>query len=352
MKTHITLMEGDTSSTKHYTIVDGQARPGQVKQAYFHDSWTIPIENLADLYDVIATARANPRMYIIRAQGLDDVQCRVRRRLLCDQSPDAHFYEMPTAWICCDFDKYEVPPSIDPRSPDAIEYLIDTILPAEFRNASYIYQWSSSAGLDYEGRPVKPGTNVHLFFYLDRALYNTELEAWFSKQIKEGFDGSTFRTVTPIFVGNHIVRDPAIVDTIPDADKFGIVAKRHDQVRVPVIKILPKPTRSQDTVPIETSDKILQTLRDIGAIYKRGSNYLSLKHPQERTPGGWYLWYNKPQIIHHPGHKAKRVDRWIKEFYGIDVDIEFEDARRPAVGHAQTKAANTRNENNLFGGKQ
>ena len=289
-------------------------------------------------------------MYIIRAQGLDDIQCRVRRRLLNDENPDAHFYEMPTAWICCDFDKYEVPPSINPRSAEAIEYLIETILPTEFKNVSYIYQWSSSAGLDYQGHPVKAGTNVHLFFYLDRAVFNTELEAWFSRQIKDGFDGSTFRTVTPIFVGNHIVRDPDIEDAIPDADKFGIVAKRHIEVHVPAIKMLPRPAASADLLPAETSDKILQTLKDLGAIYKRTGGWIKLKHPLERTAGDWHIRPSTPQVVHHHVHKSKRVDRWLKDFYGFDLDIDFNDSRSPRAGFAQQQAMNTRNENKLFGG--
>ena len=205
-KSHITLMLGDTPSTKHYKIEKGVALAGKVKTSYYHNSVTVEITNLCDLYEQLATVRENPSAFVIRGAGVEPAQIRVLRRM----SEPENFKEEPTAWICCDFDKYEVPQSMNRTSLDAIEYLIETVLPAPFRNATYIYQWSSSAGLEYNKVPIKQGTNVHLFFYLDRALLNTELKAWFDKQYKEGFDLSTFNTITPIFVGNHIVKDEDI----------------------------------------------------------------------------------------------------------------------------------------------
>ena len=127
----------------HTKIENGVATSGKVKTSYYHDSATVRIENLCDLYERLAFVRQDPNAFIIRAAGIHDAQRRVLRRL----SEPENFKEEATAWVCLDFDKYEVPPSIERTSQDAIEYLIETILPAPFRNVSYIYQWSSSAGL-------------------------------------------------------------------------------------------------------------------------------------------------------------------------------------------------------------
>lgn len=317
--THLTIMIGDTPSTKHYKIEKGVATAGKVKTSYYHDSATVSIENLSDLYEQLAFIRQDANAFIVRAAGTEPAQHRVLRRL---NEPE-NFKEQATAWVCLDFDKYEVPVSIERVSPDAIEYLIETILPVSFRNVSYIYQWSSSAGLEYNGVPVKTGTNVHLFFCLDRALLNTELKAWFQKQIKEGFDESTFNTITPIFVGNHIVKDDGITDIIPEHEKFGIVCKKSDTVRVPNIRAFVAPVQSGTLLSADTTNEILLTLNSMNAIYHRGANWIKLKHPGERTPGDWFVKPSSPTVVHHHVKKSMRIDRWIKEFYGIDVDIEF-----------------------------
>ena len=81
------------------------------------------------------------------------------------------------------------------------------------------------------------------------------------------------------------------------------------------------------------------------AIYGRRSGWILLKHPKERTPGDWHLKANSPQVIHHHVHKSMRIDRWIKEFYGIEKKFnfpKFNDSR------AHKYARNITNNNNLY----
>jgi hypothetical protein len=327
---HITIMSGDTPSVKHYRIVDGTCKKGDVDQAYNHNSQTVDINNLADLYDVLALVREDCNRYVIRARGVYDEQDGVRRTKLSEDQPDGNFYEDPTSWICCDFDKYEVPDTIPRTSLEAIEWLIENELPREFHNVSYIYQWSSSAGLEYGGEPIKEGTNVHLFFWLNRGLLNTELEEWFQPQISRGFDSSTFRTVTPIYVGSHVVCDVGIVDTIPEPDKFGIVGKTEYEVIVPTITIKPKSVVTQ-VFDMDLNNEILNKLNEIGAIYRKSGGWIKLKHPMERTKGDWHIKPNSPQVIHHHVKNSMRVDKWIREFYGLVVKFNFPDNRPQSI---------------------
>lgn len=329
MKTHITILEGDKPSTKHYTINSetNTAEKGKVSTSYLHNSVTTEIENLADLYTVLESVRTNPNAFIIRGKGVNDMQKDIRRT----KEDPQNFIEEPTAWVCLDFDEWilksdeessaKANVQIDLYAPPrhhhaAIEHIIQWDLPKEFRNASYIYQWSSSAGLEYEGKPVKKGTNLHLFFMLDRALIERELIAWL-ENISPKFDTSVFRTVTPIFVGNHITKDERIVDVIEDSRKFGVVVK--DQLEVPVPDIEIKEQHiNLDSISFETTNDILQKLQEVGAVYRRTGSWIKLKHPGEKTPGDWFVKYSNPTWVGHHVKKSMPITEWLKEFYGID----------------------------------
>jgi hypothetical protein len=323
---HITIMTGDQPSIKKYKIVDNKCEKGQVDQAFLHDSITVDVENLVDLYDVLSLVREDSRRYVIRGRGVDSDQSDVRRLKFSEDTPDGHFWEDYTSWICLDFDKYEVPANISRTSIEAIEWLIQNELPKEFHDVAYIYQWSSSAGLEYNNEAIKDGTNVHLFFWLDRGLLNDELTTWFEPEILKGFDSSTFRTVTPIFVGSYVEKDLTIIDVIPEDEKFGIIAKSHFEVTVPNIQSRPKQVINQ-VVDIDLNHEILAKLKEIGSVYKRSGGWIKLKHPLEKTKGDWHIKPDSPQVVHHHVKKSMRVDKWIKEFYGLDAKFKFADNR-------------------------
>lgn len=315
---HVTIMVGDQPSTKHYTVDTETDRPrkGQVKTSYYHDSYTVPVNNLADLYEVIESVRENPNAFIIRGHGKELEQNHVLRRL---EDP-ANFHEVATQWICCDFDA-EITPVLDPNSLEAIEWLIWNKLPEQFRNVDCIFQWSNSAGLSYKGHSVKEGTNVHLFFWLSRPLSNTELKQWFKPQHEEGFDISTFNTVTPIFVGSHIVRETGIEDLIPSQNKFGILPYARGLVQVPEIDVntVENFILKGMEMPEDTISDIMRQLYSLGAIYKSTGGWYKLKHPREKTPGDWHIRKTDPTLVHHHVHKSKRIDNWIRDFYGVEA---------------------------------
>lgn len=322
MKTHITVLEGDKASTKHYTIdpdTDSAAK-GKVSTSYLHNSVTVEIENLADLYEVIESTRKNPHAFIIRGRGVEDVQVGVRRT----KEDPQNFVEAPTAWVCLDFDNWDADIEGQPvirTSQQAIENIIARDLPAQFHNVSYIYQWSSSAGLEYKKRPVKAGTNVHLFFMLDRALGDVELKNWLGTAIGPAFDTSTFRTITPIFVGSHVVVDPRIQDVIDS--KFGIVVKDQVEVIVPEID-QPVAHVAAPGLDMETTNEIIAKLTEVGAVYKRSGSWLKLRHPREKTPGDWFVKMSNPSWVGHHVKRAMPVSQWLYEFYGVEFDYTQE----------------------------
>lgn len=322
-------MVGDKPSTKRYTINPESDYPekGAIQKSYYHDCYELPVNNLADLYDQILIARNTKNGYIIRGKPQQEYQSKIRCKLWLDENKtQPNLAESGSAWVCLDFDKAETPEELDRNSIEAIEFLIDNNLPKVFKNTSFIYQWSASAGLEYRGQEIKPGTNVHLFFYLDKLVTNTQFKFWFNKQIsKENFDPSTFNTVLPIFVNSDVIKDIRIIDTIPDEAKYGIVLKDHDIVKVPTIKpILKKPMTATQSINVNSQNEILQELNSSGAIYLKGQGYYKLWHNGESSKGDWFVYTANLAVVHHHVKKSMRIDKWLKEFWGVESKVKFE----------------------------
>lgn len=326
MRSHLTMLIGDKPSTKHYRIDEktNLAKKGVVEVSYLHESLTIPVENIDDLYCAIDYVRSVDNSYIIRGLGQKEYDTGVRRCLWKDDAcTDPNFMEVGSSWICCDFDQEEVPEDIERTSMEAVEFLIRERLPKQFSGVSYVYQWSASAGLEYSDIPVKSGTSVHLFFYLDTILTNTKLKAWFMKRHKEeGFDLSTFNTVTPIFVNTTVVKDPRIIDVIAEDRKFGLVRKDSNVVKVPSIKIqLDAPITAQQKMSIEDNTDIISVLRSTGAVYKKSGKWIKLWHRGEATKGDWFIAISNPAVVHHHSHKSMSVSKWLSTFWSVDYTL-------------------------------
>jgi hypothetical protein len=330
MKSHVTVMTGEKESTKIYSVgADGKCEKGEVASSFYFNSSVVEVNDIGELYSVLLDVRQSTKSFIIRGRSVKD-ELEETRRL------KKYFCEVGTAWICCDFDSAVIDSSIGRTSQEAIEYLIANKLPTCFHNVSYVYQWSASAGLEHNGVPIKKGTNVHLFFYLDKLVDNVEFKTWFAAEIKaKQFDPSTFNTVTPIFVGSHIIKDDAIVDVIPSDEKFGIVLK--DQLEIAVPEIEKKgvtPESEEEAVrsnfasfkaSTDTPNEILVKIQCSDSVFKETDEYIKLWHPREKSKGDWFVYLENPAVVCHHQHSAMRVDRWFEEFWGLDIKVKFVD---------------------------
>ncbi len=78
-----------------------------------------------------------------------------------------------------DIDGVNVPGGVSPVTSEAIQWFIKDRLPLEFQRATCYFQFSGSAGiLNADGKPLKPGLRVHLFYYLDRRIAGKDLAAY------------------------------------------------------------------------------------------------------------------------------------------------------------------------------
>jgi hypothetical protein len=322
-ETHITVLTGQKPSLKVYTIVDDIAQKGDVETSYYFDYVTHAINNIDQLFGVIKQASLNDKGVIIRGKT-DYPQGQKVRRLVKDEGrPDGTFYDSPTAWICIDFDEKIVPDNLNRLSLKAVEWLINAYLPPEFHNTSYIYQWSASAGLEYNGQPVKNGTNIHLFFYFDKGLSQPELKSWFRDN--KNIDRSVFGIVQPIFVNANVVKDDGIIDLIPSNQKIGLVKKENAFVATPEIEVLEhfkqKYNHQVSSIDGETSNAIIRKLYEVGCVTHKSPSTLSLKSPHEKTQGGYYTKIDNPLWIHHGGKGSRRVDQWLQEEWHVDFQL-------------------------------
>lgn len=154
-------------------------------------------------------------------------------------------------WVMIDLDNLPVLEGKDSNSKEAIEYYVQK-LPAEFHGASYFYQFSSSAGiLNTDGKPLKEGLNVHLFFWFMRPANGKKLAAYFESHcydsgffrkafdssgtpvIKTGVDLSVIRSsVQPHYIGLPNIQK-GVQCTLPTEVRQRLVKKRNDAVELP-----------------------------------------------------------------------------------------------------------------------
>ncbi len=202
------------------------------------------VKNIHELRATIEDAAREPRKAVIR--GLPTTTQSVCRK------DGQHFSEHPegTPWVMLDFDDLDLPPDIDPITADAVEWAISK-LPEEFRNVTYLFQHSSSAGILQRGVPIKKGLNAHVFFWLSKRVPGGLLDAHLQQhclqtgfyqiyetangatRIRYGYDRALFQEVQAHYIAPPDIGDGVECRLVPSA-RQDLVRKASDEVVVPV----------------------------------------------------------------------------------------------------------------------
>ena len=204
------------------------------------------VNNIAELGALVSTLSSMQNTLLIRGQAIQGLREPIRRRA-------ENFPEHPDGccWVMLDFDNLPAPEGMSPTGNDAIEHVVSK-LPAEFQEASYFYQFSSSAGIaKQDGSPLKLGINMHLFFWLSKPEQGKRLNAYLELHcirtqfyeksfdragepiIRTGIDPAVIRSsVQPHYVGLPII-GPGVITTISSQDRQGLVVKRSNSVVLP-----------------------------------------------------------------------------------------------------------------------
>jgi hypothetical protein len=140
----------------------------------------LPISDLAALGKLLRRLETDERAFIIhgavRPPALTTGR-RVNRKTARLNGRKGDILCRSVRWVCIDIDEtVEVPNSIDPfiEPEKAFRWIVNEALPAEFHEADFIGQWSSSAGIKGDIRLAR----CHLWFELLQPVHTLDLRRW------------------------------------------------------------------------------------------------------------------------------------------------------------------------------
>ena len=204
----------DAVMTKRlYRATNGAIRKTDYDDPSHFDVQKIGINDLADLCRVLLGAARRADRCVIR--GLPTgVHYNVRRRLPPRDLAAFARDQSGHHWMCADFDEVPMPMFLDPD--DDVEIILGylvRLLPPEFHNVSFYWQWSCGHGLD-GGKTLR----AHLWFWSREKHTDREYEEW-AKWINgeagwKILDPAVFRTVQPNYTAAPILED-GVDDPVP-----------------------------------------------------------------------------------------------------------------------------------------
>ena len=175
---------------------------------YFNLWETHPLKDIYDLSDILFKLENDPQSCVIRGVPIGGIADPCRRR-------KENFNDQAHHWVCFDFDS--IPGVLSPQS------VVEQCLPGELHNASFHWQYSGSQGF-------KPGTRLHVWFWMDCAVTSTEWIDWLSTHglDKDGVpetpvDPALFRVVQP-----HITSKPVLKGVVDPVEvRSGFQENQH-----------------------------------------------------------------------------------------------------------------------------
>lgn len=344
----IKSLNKDAPLNKHYHYSSGELKCQPYSNGYHFKAKNFEISGIEELADLISQVSLRPQECIIR--GLHEqtaVSCTQRRKDIFPEHPEG------TPWVMIDFDDIPLPTGIDPLGIEALEHGISK-LPECFKEVSYYYQFSSSAGIhDHEERPLKTGLNAHVFFWLDRRIPGPELSAWLQDEslstnqyeivenkggvpmIKHPFDPAVIKnSVQPHYTALPTIGD-GVKCQLMNKDRQNLVEKPLKLASIPPITVTPLEVKRREgqarqrwkidhgavltTVPTSNRSgtaiqrewvmpsKGAQTGRKcIGYEFADDSKErIHLKFENENTPGSWWVGNKTPTIARRYGDEAE-----------------------------------------------
>ncbi|RDC60892.1 hypothetical protein HME9302_02108 [Alteripontixanthobacter maritimus] len=128
-----------------------------------YDLLNIYIGSFDELSDLIQFLSSQRDMALVRGRAIIEGPNQFRRlRARAGESATIEPVAEGLRWVMFDIDKYPLPPFLE--DTDQILDILTDELPEPFRDASYVYQWSSKAFLDGKF----DFASGHLFFWLAR----------------------------------------------------------------------------------------------------------------------------------------------------------------------------------------
>jgi hypothetical protein len=221
------LISKNNPLNKSYTLDEHGRLTSKSKKSKYFKSESMRFGSIYDIWKGLKWFCEDSHKSIIRGISDNEPMDDTRRTIDIFKEPDSG-----TPWVMLDLDDVDVGKR-SPVTPKSIEYSIREYLPKEFQNTTYVYQFSNSSGFqDY--KCGKTGLNVHLYFYLDRNVYNDELKEWLKGT---PVDKSLFCPVQYHFTSLPDFDDVVLKCKVKK--RQNIVKKGSDTVKVPEIILNP-----------------------------------------------------------------------------------------------------------------
>lgn len=192
--------DGYAAKTFH---ADGRVRPYRAGKHFRCEE--LACSSLQDLHSILMSLQDMQRAFVIRGEPVGDgtlADAIIRRTKV-------NFRDVPRRWLMLDIDGVPLPSGMEPLSGEALAHVVG-LLPPEFKDTSFVAQWSNSAGL-------KPGViKVHLWFWLKTPLGSSDLRAW-ARTLGPLVDPAVFNTVQPHYTARPVfdgIKDPAPIRTL------------------------------------------------------------------------------------------------------------------------------------------
>ncbi|MCB4862550.1 hypothetical protein K7W03_23445 [Sphingobium sp. PNB] len=182
--------------TKLIGMFEGELEKVPYGRATLYDVKVAYPQNLEELASAISQIHGDEYACVIRGELIDPDNTLNIKRKSNDENPTFRDFACP--WIMLDIDELS---GVGLLTDDDRFAKIESILPPDFQDVSYFYQWSSSAGV--EGWDV---LKIHLWFWLDTPATTDFLR---TKAAGEGWtvDHQVFKVVQPHFTAKPIFVD-------------------------------------------------------------------------------------------------------------------------------------------------
>ena len=242
---------------------------------YYLNNNCITYNSLSDVYDDFRELAGSRRFCFIRGNIKPEYQGKQCRRLLHDDfekgdkatiEPDARGKNL----MMLDFDDVDNPGGNKPTAAD-LERLVVARLPLEFQDASFFFQFSSSAGV----RGWDP-FKVHLFYWTSTAWTDIDLRTW-AQTLNQNLgikwlDDRVFLSSQINYIADPLFK--GMTDPL-GAERWGFIQKGRDDVDLKPVarKVRFVPQMSASCFSVYTSADAKDNLKEKLAVVGLGGNY-------------------------------------------------------------------------------
>ncbi len=313
----------------------------------------LPLDSFDDLSRALTELETARRSFAIRGRYLGDDTA---RRLDNEFEPgtvrrlkDLHA-DVPHHWVLVEVDNY-VPMAADPvlEPVDAIEEYIACCLPEPFRDASYHWQMSNSAGHVDKRHKLK----AHVWFWLEEPETSGRLRTWAKNEGLE-VDTAVFNPVQVHYTAAPIF-DEGVADPVPQ--RSGRVDKASSSVPLTIpsdIQPLERKGRLEVLEQAYRSDPVAVLLHEKGMVKGTGNAGqlfvecpCSEDHTSESGPSSTAYYaahtggYTKGTFVCLHEHCSDRAQTEFLEALGISAADDFDDlceeaaATSPEAPHSE-----------------